>query len=247
MGCWNGTDFITQLPIMEDDEVVLIPIKKNRFIKDLTAENTCYQNTYFKPMPIILYGKYNDYGIISDVKGDIKQFIQIVEKESNLIKEEILKEESNEESLVENYIRFIERANIDNVGFVLLHKKLFDKLKDYDDYWAGKDNYIDEYYNAITLNNKIKYMKNNKVTVEELMDVYIDNSCSWSIFDRINLNEVNKESISGILSINSVLGVLRKLWIPQTGAGSQCQIEEPHRIINEFYNKYIENYDKEDL
>ena len=98
MGCWNGTDFITQLPIMEDDEVVLIPIKKNRFIKDLTAENTCYQNTYFKPMPIILYGKYNDYGIISDVKGDIKQFIQIVEKESNLIKEEILKEESNEES-----------------------------------------------------------------------------------------------------------------------------------------------------
>jgi len=38
----------------------------------------------------------------------------------------------------------------------------------------------------------------------------------------------------------------RKYWFPQTGAGGQIQIEQPHRIINEFYNKYLENYDKDD-
>jgi len=251
MGCWNGTDLITQLPIMYGDEVVLIPVKMRSYIEKLTGESPCYSNAYFKPLPVVLYGEYDDYGCINDITGDIEQFKEIVQKESKLENEEILEEVSqygsDNQTDIENYVRYVERGNIEKVGYVLIHKELFNKLKDIDDLWEGKEKYVEEYYNSITFDKRLKEAVESGISEDELFDLRFSRSFgSWETFDRISLNEVNKDSISAILSISSVLGMTRKYWFPQTGAGGQIQIEQPHRIINEFYNKYLENYDKDD-
>jgi len=250
MGCWNGTDLITQLPIMYGDEVVLIPIKVRSYVEKLTGESPCYSNAYFKPLPILLYGEYDDYGCINNITGDIEQFKEIIQKESEADNEEILKEVSrygsDNQTEIESYVRFVERGKIEKVGYVLIHKELFDKLKSHDDYWSGKEKYVNEYYDSITFNKRLKDAEESGISEDELFDLRFSRSFgNWETFDRINLNEVNKDSISAILSIASVLGVTRKSWIPQSGSGGQVQIETPHRIIQEFYNNYIENYDKE--
>lgn len=247
MGCWNGTDLITQLPIMYGDKVVLIPIKQSNHIKEFNAESPCYSNIYFKPLPVLLYGEYDDYGCISEITGDIEQFKVIVQKESKLSGDDILeivdKDFGGDYSENESYVRFVERGNIEKIGYVLIHKELFDNLKDYNDYWESKD--VNEYYDSITYKRRLKEAKENNVPEKEILKMMIDNFGSWDTFDRIDLDEVNKESISFIISISSVLGITRKYWMPQTGAGGQVQIEQPHRVIQEFYNKYIENYYKE--
>jgi hypothetical protein len=251
MGCWNGTDLITQLPIMYGDEVVLIPLKVRSHIEKLTGENPCYSNAYFKPLPILLYGEYDDYGCINGITGDIEQFKEIVQKESKLEHREILEKVnrygSDNQTDIEYYVRFIERGNIEKVGYVLIHKELFDKLKDFDDFWEGKAKYVEEYYNSITFKKRLNEAREQGATKDELFEMSMNSGFgSWETFDRISLNDINKDSISAILSISSVLGITRKYWFPQTGAGGQVQIEKPHRIIQEFYNKFIEEYDKEE-
>ena len=251
MGCWNGTDLITQLPIMYGEEIVLIPIKIRSYIEKLTGESPCYSNAYFKPLAVVLYGEYDDYGCIDNITGDIEQFKEIVPKESRLEHDEILKEVnkfgSDNKTDIEYYVRFVERGNIEKVGYVLIHKELFDKLKNQDDYWEVKEKYVNEYYESITFDKRLKEAIDSGTNEDEIFDLRFSKSFgNWETFDRISLSDVNKESISAILSIDSVLGMTRKYWFPQTGAGGQIQIEQPHRIINEFYNKYLENYDKEE-
>lgn len=249
MGCWNGTDLITQLPIMCGDEVALIPIKQSKYAK-LTGENTCYGNTYFKPLPVLLYGEYDDYGCIENITGDIEQFKEIIQKECSKTNEEIIskvhEDFGSDYSDIESYVRYIERGEISNIGFVLIHKELFNKLKDFDDFWDGKERWLEEYFDAMTYEKRLIEAKEKGLSKEEIIQIMLERNCNWSIFNRIELMSVNKDSISAIMSIDCVLSVTRKYWFPQTCAGGQVQIEQPHRIINEFYNKYLENYDKEE-
>lgn len=252
MGCWNGTDLITQLPIMCGDEVALILIKKSKY--HFNADNSCYSNEYFKPLPILLYGKYDDYGCIENISGDIEQFKEIIQRESDMDNEEILskmqKDFGEDYSIVniESYVRFVERNKISDIGYVLIHKKLFNSLKSYDDYIYGKDKYLQDYYKAITFEKTIAKAKDDGLSDMDIFELRIN--CPvihWGVFDKISLDDVNIDSISAIMSINSVLGVTRKMWFPQTGAGGQVQIEEPHRIINNFYTNYLIDYDMKDF
>ena len=62
MGCFNFTDALTNLPIREGDEVVILPILKTEY-----GHNYIYANSEYDLIPIIIEGNYNDYGWINNI------------------------------------------------------------------------------------------------------------------------------------------------------------------------------------
>jgi hypothetical protein len=58
------------------------------------------------------------------------------------------------------YLRYLQDGKSDyNIEFVLMQKELFDQLKDYDDYWEGKQKYVEQYYNYLTVDKLEKALK----------------------------------------------------------------------------------------
>lgn len=64
MGCWNETCMVSNMPIRSGDEVVMIIMRSNRI-----DDNGVHPNSYWN-ICSVLFGKYNDYGGIEDVKKD---------------------------------------------------------------------------------------------------------------------------------------------------------------------------------
>ena len=65
MGYWNATCNITNLPICGGDKVVLIPLVK---VKDECGFNVCYPTDVFVPFGFPLFGEYDEYGAIENIK-----------------------------------------------------------------------------------------------------------------------------------------------------------------------------------
>ena len=66
MGCWNHTCMISQMHILSDDEVVEVWLVKQNGRKGDGEGHYVYSTDVWKPYPILLYGKYNDYGETED-------------------------------------------------------------------------------------------------------------------------------------------------------------------------------------
>jgi len=66
MGCWNHTCAITNLPIYEDEDVVVILLKAR---SEPNEDSFCYPTAYYAPLPFYFEGKYNDYGAVKDCHG----------------------------------------------------------------------------------------------------------------------------------------------------------------------------------
>lgn len=244
MGCWNGTCMISQLPIFSGDEVALIFIK--RVNKNLIALDSCYSNEYFLPYPCIVYGNYDDYGAIENVIGDVDIMYNIIEKELNITENDVRnlcnkcyggydkREKANA------YLRYVQDSDRpkfgsnNSFGFVLIHKKLFEdlvKLDTNDNYFVDRDELIDSYTQQYTSNI-------------DNFPRYLESYHANTTIVNMKLKNVNRESISKIVAINSALFDLRKLWFPQTGAGSQQDLTNYQRSLNKFYSSFIEEYDK---
>jgi len=216
---------ITNLPIVYAEEVVLIPISKTSTTKEnpLASHTIYYSNDLYTPHPIILEGQYNDYGIIENVKGDIEQFKQLVRSKSMVTEAEIvLKEEAD--TLIGSYLNYVERENVKDLGFILIHKGVFDKLKETTSEYGSKESSVDEIMRFIErLNSK-------------------DHEYShYRSSDQFVLKEIDytRQSLGDMVSLNISMMYLRKLWAPCSGAGSQCGIEDCHKDVNAFVTEYI--------
>ena len=71
MGCWNGTCAITNVPVMHNDEVVVLLLTNQYGLDD----NKCYPNSYWQPYSLYFEGKYNDYGAVEDCHGPMLEYI----------------------------------------------------------------------------------------------------------------------------------------------------------------------------
>jgi hypothetical protein len=72
MGCWNGTCFLSHLPINHGDRVRIILLKKNKYVKLLTNNTGCvYPDTFFKPFYFSIGGEYDDYGGIEEIEDTL--------------------------------------------------------------------------------------------------------------------------------------------------------------------------------
>lgn len=71
MGSWNGTCMISNLPINSGDDIKLVLIRKNyEFDRLDLSGGYVYITDIFTPSFLPISGKYDDYGMIEDIKED---------------------------------------------------------------------------------------------------------------------------------------------------------------------------------
>lgn len=70
MGSWTETCGISNMPVNDGDEVVLIYLKQNQFRKsDREASRGVYPGHFYAPATLPLYGTYADYGSVDVSEG----------------------------------------------------------------------------------------------------------------------------------------------------------------------------------
>jgi hypothetical protein len=116
MGCWNGTCFLSHLPIHAGEEIKIIFLEKTNEEAFTNNTGVCYSNTFFKPIYFPISGRYDDYGGIEDVKMDYitTQGLDIFKKYIGGEKSDLIYIDSREKAewSWENIWRSIER----NIG-----------------------------------------------------------------------------------------------------------------------------------
>lgn len=162
MGCFNITGFHTNLPITYGDEVFgIIGIHKNR-----SKRNEFSPGKIFTPIALPIFGKYNDYGTIDDIKRDsnteliekitgvtIEEFIDIIdnytvqrhdcEEPYNKVKEKLIKYLTKDFFEYGGYKTFDEEK--DCITFIMDHKFFYDEcVKSMENFDADFEQWIVE-------------------------------------------------------------------------------------------------------
>ena len=84
MGSWNGTCFLSHLPIEHGDKIKIIFLRKNVYVDSYTNNvGVCYADHFFKPLYFPISGEYDDYGGIENIE------LNIISKQLDLFKNEI--------------------------------------------------------------------------------------------------------------------------------------------------------------
>lgn len=71
MGCWNGTDALTQLAIGAGDPCRLQILLPYKYSGDSLGGGYCYSTGLYDPFALPIKGKYDDYGCIYDIEEDL--------------------------------------------------------------------------------------------------------------------------------------------------------------------------------
>ena len=78
MGCWNETDMVSNLPIIEDEDVMVIILAENKI-----GSCGCHPTDYWMPV-ISFHGKYDGYGRAESYDSRIDHIIWEGLKENGL-------------------------------------------------------------------------------------------------------------------------------------------------------------------
>lgn len=239
MGCWNATCGLTQLPITPCVKVKLF-ILQPTYCKNLTT--TSYSDDYFRPILPPLTGYYDDYGGIENVEHDSAYHLTInwLQSQPGRSGESIwdylidLERCRTEETMMlvidEIYTKVTSRLKRNEVESHILELQ-----KSYND-WAGKEhdslrNSVVSEYMIARLNLKGYTKSFNDQVVEILGATKIKDLDYWIDF----------------LLFRQYMSRVRKLWIPQTGAGSQSADWNAHRLLTTVTRNHINNQKKNKL
>ena len=106
MGSWNGTDGLTQLPIMAGDKVKFIIL-----IDSLVEDGHCYPTCFYTPIYLPISGEYDDYGCIDNIVED-KNTEYIVNYFNKQVKDGLV-------NIDEHYIKYDHEGDKENITFTI--------------------------------------------------------------------------------------------------------------------------------
>lgn len=247
MGCWNGTCGISQLPIIEGERVILFPLTKN-LRGDNEGGGYCYSDNQYKPISIPIFGTYDDYGKVYNVDniGDVvyRQFCSMLKKK------EINNPNDVNPQNIEELIYQIERRNLPNIGFMLVHEAIYKKmvaevssrvsLRDNVSLRERFEQIVHEYIDRVN-----ELMSAGKNSFQLLFDEILEANDFRMLFSKWKLNflldEVVRNSseelfnrIIDFMLFSTAMDISRKSWVLQAGAGSQDEEYFIHKLIAEF-------------
>lgn len=128
MGCWNGTCGLSQLPILAGDDVwgFLIGVKWHRYSDSGDQSGYCYPTDIGFPMSLPIYGKYNDYGGMEEIKEsyNTKIIMETYGEDYNNIKDFI-----NDCVERDEFFLFDDYIDKYGVGLFMVHANLIGDLK----------------------------------------------------------------------------------------------------------------------
>ena len=145
MGCWNQTCSLTNLPITCGDSIVLIPLVQNH---DFALPGlTYYANDNYEIFGMPIFGRYDDYGGITDIVTcqtsinflkETEMFLRNYDKYSDIdVNERVPFDENNLEKFLNDYIceemLYIKNnttydSTERNLNMMMIHRELYHKL-----------------------------------------------------------------------------------------------------------------------
>lgn len=136
MGCWNGTCFLTNLPILHGDPIVLIPITKLKSAYKEGHAGFCYVDDLYTPASLPIFGEYDDYGGIENMEKYPENHLDIVleqlKRMISIAKLKYVKRDGSTEDVIfsdlPSLLDRIERDRIERLGFVMIHRSVYDHI-----------------------------------------------------------------------------------------------------------------------
>ena len=235
MGSWNGTCLISQTSINSGDDVVGFILEDNVYQHQETRGHIpscggfCYSNELYKPMLVPFFGKYNDYGSIEEIEST--KITKMLTKELGF---------ESEEKLIDYCERDPETNSSGKYQLCMIHRELYEMLMEEHKGWIKQD--FDRHLDKI---NRVKERGLNKKD-EKMFLSLIDISNDYNkVPEKVNPSKDSPElrECFKILTLNSIMNNLRKLWMPQAGAGSQNDNVDDHLIICDFIG-YLSEHNK---
>jgi hypothetical protein len=245
MGSWNGTCGLTQLPIKDGDEVVVILLEK-RTDKVEPGGGYCYSNHFFTPCSLPLFGIYDDYGSVENVKGNVEEVFRHFKKRFE--HEKYMIAEGEKPKNIEEFIRVVERGYVEKMGFMMILKPVYEKVineigsrKKYKGTKKLKEETLDEVKEYIKRAKQLKdsneYFSQSELQyLNSFTQFYLGFDVKMKAFLNILTNDEKIEIINDLVDIyllSIAMTLTRKMWLPQAGAGSQVQEMYLHKIIAE--------------
>lgn len=247
MGNWRGTCGISHLPIENHDSVVLFIIQKNKYAN---ASGGGFVQTTDQYVPICpaLYGNYNEAGSIYDMYGPTKEILEFF----NSIYETKDKPIKSIKTLIDD----IERGNYRDIGFMLVHKKLYLNLIED---MSKKINIQTDETMLISHNNAIKQYK--KRIIESGESLVFDKIIEYNSFYRFTRDKMQffrhllienddihyKSSLINIQLFVQSMEKLRRMFIPQVGSGDFDTNYKMHKIVADFSKMYIKERENDHM
>ena len=136
MGSWNATCLLSNLPIIYNEPIKLIPLVKKEE-RELNYIGSVYPNDTWEPMWMVLEGRYNDYGSICDVQQNsftkkLFEVLRQLKKDTRLSIASDHYDLKGDFDTIEEFFSFAERARIylyeRIVGFALCRADAWDAL-----------------------------------------------------------------------------------------------------------------------
>lgn len=256
MGCWCETCMLSNLPICEGDDVVIIPLF-NRFGRNMSYYYGYEPTDCYCPLPPII-GKYNDYGGVENIQISNFQlelykkyvFKKLERKEDKDVYSDIHIENQNDlETLLEDAGEYTSSNNLfvdkpqkypevyhnkfPSVNFYICHKPIYDEL--IKTYYPKCAQYV---FKAVDFFIKFFIKYREEYTSVEYLEEWIFNAC------QINVNECVKYAVElGVFT--HALNYLRLGYCCVSGMGSQNIDLESHIHFHEFIANFAKTKLKE--
>lgn len=159
MGCWNHTCMVSQMHINYQDEVVEVWLVKQNGRKGNGEGHYVYSTDVWKPYPILLYGKYNDYGETEDYTQGPRHDLLLKMITNDIVERDIGENKYHDHEVRKEGLTFERLHTIDHGGrglvktwrgeaalkHAVVKKTMFDKilnefyLEESD--WTDRENY----------------------------------------------------------------------------------------------------------
>lgn len=271
MGSWYATCGVSNLPIQDNDEVVLFILEGKQENVLLGADGFCYADTFFDPI-LPLFAKYYDYGDFSIIHDKNKDIVCEYIRNKFKNKGYICKKENVElDNLqVEEFVKLVKEGYIYKnicfdkyapVGYMLVHRDIYEKLMNSIDKNDWEMQMVDSSYNLMMRDVKERkkdltecFIESSQEVIDKKLAISLNYAVDFSftknlkdIIIKICMKEVGEEVETEILNLayfKQIFTKLRKVWMPQSGCGSQASYDEMYVVLAEAmiekYNKYEE-------
>jgi hypothetical protein len=249
MGCWNATCAVSQYSIKKNEKVrILFLVDNKKYSRggECFLTGVSYSNDIYSPFHLSIKGRYDEYGGIEGEEKDLNYTL--------LIKYFNKKFKQDFKSLNE-VISHLMESNNKQLGFVLIKESVYQSMLEMFPvsslpFINDKLNQIKAVYRKPIDKNLFKDNKElkelfNKMNTQSFWFLNLDKCFSSNLFKEIYykqlktnpIDENQLEHFKNDLIFLSLFDDLRKVWTPQSGAGSQ---QSTIKLNKKFYKKMLE-------
>jgi hypothetical protein len=249
MGCWNATCAVSQYSIRKNEKVrILFLVDNKKYSRggECFLTGVSYSNDMYSPFHLSIKGRYDEYGGIEGEEKDLNY---------NLVIKYFNKKFKQDFKSLNEVISHLMESHNKQIGFVLIKESVYQSMLEIFPisslpFINDKIEQIKAVYRKPMDKNLFKDNKElrelfKKMNTQSFWFLNLDKYFSSNLFKEIYykqlktnpIDENQLEHFKNDLIFLSLFDDLRKVWTPQSGAGSQ---QSTIKLNKKFYKKMLE-------